>query len=177
MSLDRSVPADRLKSRRPWVAWALQPRFATASLPGWGLAGSSSSGHCWKWARGGAGRRPWCSGQASFLAFWTLKPRIPGRKKGPRGACSPTGSLGLPRPQRKSKRPFFLLFFSGVCVVLRRGGPRGLSAPQQGQANPETEGRRPAAGQASEESWGLAGGRPRSSVAGQRAGNEQTGGL
>lgn len=86
------------------------------------------------------------------------------------GLAAQPGSLRLPRPQRKSKRPFFLLFFSGVCVAPCRGGLRDLSEPQQGQENPETEGRRPAAGQASEEGWGLAGGRPRAGALLQASG-------
>lgn len=110
---------------------------------------------------------------APFLAFWAQGSEakesrlLQAGRKARVGLAAQPDSLRLPRPQRKSKRPFFLLFFSGVCVAPHRGGPRGLSAPQHSQENPETEARRPAAGQASVEGWRQAAG---SSAAGPRAG-------
>lgn len=121
------------------------------------------------------GGRPWRSDQVPFRAFWAQGSEaedsrlLQAGRKARVGLAAQPGSLRLPRPQRKSERPLFLLFFSGVCVVPRRGGPRGLSAPQHSQKNPETVARRPAAGQgqASVEGWRQAAG---SSAAGPRAG-------
>lgn len=78
-----------------------------------------------------------------------------GRKKGPRGAWSPTRLTQASPPPAKVQAAPFLLFFSGVCVVPCREGPRGLSEPHRGQENPETEAQRLTAGQASAEGWGL----------------------
>lgn len=65
------------------------------------------------------------------------------------GLGAQPGSLKLPRPQQKSRRPLSSFSFPG-CVQLRVG--RVLEASQNpisGQENPETEAQRLAEGQAS----------------------------
>lgn len=102
-----------------------------------------------------------------------------GRKKGPRGAWSPTRLTQASPPPAKVQAALFLLFFSGVCVAPCREGPKGLSETHRGQENPETEAQRLAAGQASAEGWGLCRRPAARELCWQVSGraNEQTGGL
>lgn len=136
MSLNRSVPAERLKSRGLLFPFGSPPppRFATFGL-GLALAGGCSHGAPLLTPGSGRGR-PWCLAKASFLAlggsgFRSRGPQATtGRKKGLCGFGDQ-----FERPQASPPTPptrSYAAFFCGVSVLLRwkaqRSPPRPLSA-------------------------------------------------
>lgn len=93
-----------------------------------------------------------------------------GRKKGPRGAWSPTRLTQASPPPAKVQAAPFLFFFSGVCVAPCREGPKGLSETHRGQENPRPRLSAWLRGRRVQRAGGFAGGRLRESSAGKPAG-------
>lgn len=161
MSLNRSIPAEGLKSRGLLFPLGSPPppRFATVGLA---LAGGCSRGAPLLTPGSGRGR-PRCLENASFLAlggsgFRSRGPQTTtGRKKGLCGAGdqSEQPRLPAPHPQRDPMRPFL----RGECVA-------PLGSPERPPSPPSAFTRRTGRprlcaglpGKTSAGGWGLAGG-------------------
>lgn len=133
MSLNRSVPAERLKSRGLLFPFGSPPppRFATFGL-GLALAGGCSRGAPLLTPGSGRGR-PWCLAKASFLAlggsgFRSRGPQATTGKK--KGLCGFGDQFE--RPQASPPTPptrSYAAFFCGVSVLLRWEAQRALPGP------------------------------------------------
>lgn len=135
MSLNRSVPAEGLKSRGLLFPLGSPPppRFATVGL-------ARARGGCSRGAPlltpGGGRERPWGLEDAAFLApggsgFRSRGPQTTtGRKKGLCAAGDQSEQPGLlPPPPPRSYAAFFFFFFLRDQCVVPRGGPERPPRP------------------------------------------------